>query len=64
VSCVEFENADALESASAVDCSWTAIIAGIRQYARSETPEVAADLNAWADLLEGIASLDRGGSQT
>jgi hypothetical protein len=53
-----------LESASAVDCSWTAIIAGIRQYARSETPEVAADLNAWADLLEGIASLDRGGSQT
>lgn len=35
------------------DCSWIGIIRAIRRHARTQPAETAAELNAWADLLEG-----------
>jgi len=45
------------------ECSWTTIIAGIRCHVRQQDDAVRADLDAWADLLEGLAELQaqRGG---
>jgi hypothetical protein len=37
------------------------MIEAIRTHARQQPPEVAEDLNAWADLLEGIAELTQSG---
>jgi hypothetical protein len=39
------------------DLPWDKVIAGIRNYARTQPPRVAADLKDWADLLEGIHEL-------
>jgi hypothetical protein len=40
------------------NCSWSTIIGAIRSHAMGQTAEVAADLNNWADLLEGLAELN------
>jgi hypothetical protein len=40
------------------NCSWSTIIGAIRSYAMEETAELAADLNDWADLLEGLVELN------
>jgi len=42
------------------DRGWNTIVAGIRCHAARQTDEVRADLNAWADLIEGIAELEAG----
>ena len=39
------------------ECSWGSIIGGIRKYAGTQSPWQAAELNAWADLLEGVSRL-------
>lgn len=44
------------------DCSWSRIIEAIRRHAGSQPQETAAELNAWADLLEGGLLLDRPGA--
>ena len=56
--CVELE-ASAADDEIAGDCSWEIIIAGVRRYAAEQPDEVRTDLNAWADLLEGLAALER-----
>ena len=40
-------------------CSWASIIEGIRKYAGTQSPWQAAELNAWADLLEGVSRLGK-----
>jgi hypothetical protein len=39
-------------------CSWETIIAGIRTYARALSPERAAEIEEWADFLQGITQLE------
>jgi hypothetical protein len=41
-----------------IDCSWSSIVEAIRSHARTQPPETADDLNAWADLIEGLQKLD------
>jgi len=38
--------------------TWESIIRGIRIHARRQSPEVAEDLERWADFLEGVAQLE------
>lgn len=38
--------------------SWEQVVAAIRNYARTQPPLVAADLQEWANLLEGIHQLN------
>jgi hypothetical protein len=40
--------------------SWRQVIAGIRTYAGMQPPSIAANLNEWADLLEGLHQLNEG----
>lgn len=39
------------------DCSWSIIAEAIREHARDRAADEAANLNEWADLLEGIGQL-------
>jgi hypothetical protein len=39
------------------DCAWSTIISGIRCHVSQQSEEVRADLDAWADLIEGVAEL-------
>jgi hypothetical protein len=41
------------------DCSWSIIVEAIRKHAKDRPADEAADLNQWADLLEGIGELSR-----
>jgi hypothetical protein len=63
VICAELKAADADDDETAGDCSWGTIIAAIRQHGALQPAEVKADLDEWADLLEGVAALHalRGG---
>jgi hypothetical protein len=38
--------------------SWETVIAGIRAYARALSPERAAEIEEWADFLQGITQLE------
>ena len=55
--CVQMEVAAAEEDETAGNCSWTTIIVAVRRHAAEYPDEVQTDLNAWADLLEGVAEL-------
>jgi hypothetical protein len=55
--CLKLEAAAADDEGAIGDCSWSIILAGIRRHAGEQPAEVQADLNAWADLLEGVAEL-------
>jgi hypothetical protein len=56
---------DSLQTATDIEreqraraCSWEQVVAAIRNYARTQPPLVAADLQDWANLLEGIHQLN------
>jgi hypothetical protein len=41
------------------DVSWPALVRGIRVYAVQQPPQVASDLLQFADLVRGIAELQK-----
>jgi hypothetical protein len=55
--CVQMEAFAPKDSESPGDCSWDTIINAIRCHAAGQPAEVAADLNDWANLLEGLTEL-------
>jgi hypothetical protein len=59
--CVQLEAFAPNDPESSGDCSWATIIKSIRCHAAEKPAEVAADLNDWADLLEGLAVLNASG---
>ncbi|MFP5330191.1 MAG: hypothetical protein ACLGHC_08680 [Alphaproteobacteria bacterium] len=60
-SCVSLPISRAAEESteSPEGLSWESIVRGIRVHARRQLPEVAEDLERWADFLEGVAQLER-----
>ena len=56
--CVQLEAFAPKDLESSGDCSWDTIINAIRCHAAGQPAGVAADLNEWADLLEGLAVLN------
>lgn len=61
VMCVQLEAFSPKDQESPGDCSWDTIINSIRCHAARQPPEIAAALNDWADLLEGLAVLNASG---
>jgi hypothetical protein len=57
VICAELKPSAGDDDEIAGDCSWNIVIAAIRCHARDQSDESRTDLNAWADLLEGVAEL-------
>jgi hypothetical protein len=55
--CVQLESFALEDQADPGSCSWDTIISAIRCHAAGQPAEVAADLNDFADLLEGLAKL-------
>jgi len=45
--------------APAVDTTWEGIAEAVRAYAAVQAPGLTADLNEWADFIDGIAELQR-----
>ena len=57
---IELQTATDVEEPHRRDgCDWSIIVAGIRRYAEEQSPFAAADLKEWANLLEGIQSLEK-----
>jgi hypothetical protein len=51
-------SSDEEQNISSDECPWASIVSAIKVHAATQTPDVAADLAAWAELLEGLAQLD------
>jgi hypothetical protein len=58
VTCVDFAPADTNE-AEFRPCSWESIASAVRLLALSQPAEEAADLERFAELLDGFAELEK-----
>jgi hypothetical protein len=55
----DFAPGDMDDDTTADLCSWESIAEAVRRHARTESPEEAADLEWFAEFLDGLAELAR-----